>query len=40
MVDYHADFSHSDTTWAPAGIALVNGGSIRAGIPKGIHSDY
>lgn len=35
MIDYHTTFSHPNDTWAPASIALWNGGGIRASIPIG-----
>ncbi|XP_060553664.1 5'-nucleotidase-like [Ruditapes philippinarum] len=38
IVNYHINFSHSESTWAPAVIAIWNGGGIRSSIDKGIVS--
>ncbi|XP_045197744.2 5'-nucleotidase-like isoform X2 [Mercenaria mercenaria] len=35
IIDYHLNFSRSATQWAPAAIAVWNGGGIRASIDKG-----
>ena len=35
MVDFHAHFSHANKSWAPASIALWNGGGIRASVAAG-----
>lgn len=35
MVDYHVNFTHASGTWAPAAIAVINSGGIRASISKG-----
>ncbi|XP_045197395.2 snake venom 5'-nucleotidase-like [Mercenaria mercenaria] len=35
IIDYHVNFSHPASNWAPAAIALWNGGGIRASIDKG-----
>lgn len=35
MVDYHVNFTHASGTWAPAAIAVINSGGIRASINKG-----
>ncbi|XP_053397598.1 snake venom 5'-nucleotidase-like [Mercenaria mercenaria] len=35
IVDYHVNFSHPASTWAPAAIAVWNGGGIRSFIDKG-----
>ena len=34
-IDYHATFAHPNDTWAPAAIAIVNGGGIRSSIALG-----
>lgn len=36
IIDYHVNFSHPKSFWAPAAIALWNGGGIRSSINKGI----
>lgn len=38
MIDYHINYSHPENQWAPAAIALWNGGGIRASIEKGVVS--
>lgn len=35
MVDFHTQFALSNTSWAPAAIALLNGGGIRDSIVSG-----
>jgi 2',3'-cyclic-nucleotide 2'-phosphodiesterase (5'-nucleotidase family) len=35
IVDYHANFSHPESRWAPAAIAVWNAGGIRSSIDKG-----
>lgn len=34
-IDYHATFAHPNDTWAPAAIAIANGGGIRSSIALG-----
>ena len=34
-IDYHSTFAHPNNTWAPAAIAIVNGGGIRSSIALG-----
>ncbi|XP_060572270.1 5'-nucleotidase-like [Ruditapes philippinarum] len=38
IVDYHMNFSHPESDWAPAAIAFWNGGGIRSSIDKGVVS--
>lgn len=35
IIDYHINYTHPDNQWAPAAIALWNGGGVRASIDKG-----
>lgn len=35
IIDYHVNYSHPESYWAPAAIALWNGGGIRSSINKG-----
>ena len=35
IIDFHASFEHPNNTWAPAAIAVWNGGGIRASVPIG-----
>ena len=35
IIDFHASFEHPNNTWAPAAIAIWNGGGIRASVPIG-----
>ncbi|KAL4233121.1 5'-nucleotidase [Mactra antiquata] len=35
IVDYHVKFEHPENQWAPAAIAIWNGGGIRSSIDKG-----
>ena len=35
VIDYHLGFQHPNNTWAPAAIAIWNGGGLRASIEKG-----
>lgn len=36
IIDYHINYTHPDNQWAPAAIALWNGGGVRASIDKGV----
>ena len=36
MVDFHTQFVLSNTSWAPAAIALLNGGGIRDSVVSGM----
>ena len=35
LVDFHINFEHANSSWGPASIAVLNGGSVRASVPKG-----
>lgn len=35
IIDYHLGYPHSNDSWAPAAIAIWNGGGMRASIDKG-----
>ena len=35
IIDYHVGFPHDNDSWAPAAIALWNGGGVRTSFEKG-----